>query len=436
MNIFISTHGQEGDSILIDESAVWGDVLDAISIANGVKQTEFTVSSCGRVVQVEEDEPIRNVEGIYEDAVLEVNPVDRIVSVQALTRLDIAIRQTSLKEAVAARDLRLCDLLLATDTLDVSVVMVSMLQHGCFDDVVFMLKEGIFKGGIDDQTVTDISLLLHASKHGAEEVCSVLLSHGADPEQLNAGISALHLAAEGGHYGVAKLILSKVKQSIERKDRISEAIQQKQYTAFVNAIHPIEGYHALSLLIETKREDEMALRFVQFLIEEGAELGESSRKGKTVLYSAAEMGLAEVCSVLIAQGADPEEKSRCETPLLGAVKGRDAEAAVGVMERLLAVAPGCVDVRSMSGYTALMIASRRNNLAAVKLLLVHGADVNHVSRTQSALHYTVHESGEVVHHDVAYELILNGADISSFSTAARLRLYSAFPIAFLRRITM
>ena len=158
--------------------------------------------------------------------------------------------------------------------------------------------------------------LLQAAKQGDVEAVRSLLDGGADPNEAHGdGLTALHIAAERGHVGIAEL-----------------------------------------------------------LIDAGAEVGAKTRIGSyTPLHLAGRGGHTDVALALLEAGSDPGAVTTNSgvTPLHLAATAVDGERIVAAM--LKAGSP--VNAREAStGQTALMFAAAYDRTESARELLSHGAD--------------------------------------------------------------
>jgi hypothetical protein len=113
---------------------------------------------------------------------------------------------------------------------------------------------------------------------------------------------------------------------------------------------------------------------ISLLIDHGADMEtwSTSIKGGSPLNRAARDGRLEVGQYLLDRGADINARDwYLRTPLIHAVLGKHVEFARMLLERGAAI-----DAQSTWGRTALSSAAVRGNTQAVRLLLEHGADVN------------------------------------------------------------
>jgi hypothetical protein len=113
---------------------------------------------------------------------------------------------------------------------------------------------------------------------------------------------------------------------------------------------------------------------ISLLIDHGADMEawSTSIKGGSPLNRAARDGRLEVGQYLLDRGADINARDwYLRTPLIHAVSGKHVEFARMLLER-----GAVIDAQSTWGRTALSSGAVRGNTQAVRLLLEHGADVN------------------------------------------------------------
>jgi ankyrin repeat protein len=117
---------------------------------------------------------------------------------------------------------------------------------------------------------------------------------------------------------------------------------------------------------------------VKLLVEHGARVNDATRRGRTALLIAAMSdSSAEIVRYLVGHGADPQVKDFLKTTTLrAATLGNDTETI-----RIMIEAGVDVNAADLPGITPLMMAAGWNGkVAAVKMLLAKGANVNAVSR--------------------------------------------------------
>ncbi|HSV15522.1 MAG TPA: ankyrin repeat domain-containing protein, partial [Tepidisphaeraceae bacterium] len=172
------------------------------------------------------------------------------------------------------------------------------------------------------------------------------------------GLSALMLAARGGHVDAVKLLLER--------------------GANVNALSDDIAHGARPALIYAVAAGQAAT--VKQLLDAGADLAIAGKafdgSTGTALHAAARKGDAEMVKLLIAAGAQPADKSGGKPPLhLAAARDH-----LDVISALLG-AKAKIDQKDREGETALHTAAGKGKLAAVKLLIARGAKVNITDRS-------------------------------------------------------
>ena len=140
-------------------------------------------------------------------------------------------------------------------------------------------------------------------------------------------------------------------------------------------VERLENVTALMVASRAGREE-----IVRRLRESGADVSAQTRQGETALMYAASAGRPAVVRYLLRMGADVNQANRRgETALLLSIPApwpqQDQERALDCVNQLLA-AGASVNSRSADDATALHAAIGRAQLAAIRLLLLRGADPN------------------------------------------------------------
>ena len=229
----------------------------------------------------------------------------------------------------------------------------------------------LIENGADVNLSTDDNRtpLITACEYGHVNAVSVLIEHGANVNlQDQGGLTAVHYAVRGSH---ACEILSCLLENGGDVDAIT-----------------FDDCTPLMIAAE-KGDTEVAT----FLIEHGANVGLSDKKGATALCHALSClgNFCEVMSCLIENGAD---------------------------------------INACTSYNCcnpLMMACENNQLNAVTFLIEHGAIVNLQDKEgQTALHHAIQpNSGFHEPYEVLDYLIQNGADVNAQSNEGRTPLMKA-----------
>jgi ankyrin repeat protein len=178
-----------------------------------------------------------------------------------------------------------------------------------------------------------------------------------------------------------------------------------------------------------------SVEMVNRLLDAGADPNRAARSGETVLMTAARTGTVGVVQALLDRGAaiNAPEPNHGQTALMWAA----AEKHPDITRELLArgAAP---DLRSRTGFSALMFAAQQGDVASARLLLEAGADVNQTaadgntpllmaSASLAAItasnYHILHRPSD--HEAVAIALVERGADVSVPDSFGRTALHLA-----------
>ena len=209
--------------------------------------------------------------------------------------------------------------------------------------VLLLASTGLAAGGSDTRVA-------EAVKDRDRSAVAALLDQHADVNTpLADGTTALHWAVYWSELSTANLLI--------------------QSGANVNAAN---RYGATTLWMACT-EGNAAI--VEMLLQAGANPNLSALGGEPVLMSAARAGSVDAVKALLAHGADVNamESRHGQTALMWAVGGRDQHPEV--VQALLEHG-AAVNVRSRGGFTPLLFAARQGDVAATKLLVEAGGNVN------------------------------------------------------------
>jgi ankyrin repeat protein len=195
---------------------------------------------------------------------------------------------------------------------------------------------------------------LHLAAQGGHEILAkILLERGVDiDEESSTGETALFMAAKAGHGAVAKLLLESGASVQEKSDQGRTALH----------VAARRGHEALA----------------KMLLENGADIHEKTRGGETALFIAVRAGHTAVVKLLLENGANLHAKSTDGhngiTPLVLAIRNRHKDVARTLIE--YESIPEQISQRS----NALMSAIETQQIDIVAVLSESGRDVNRPSK--------------------------------------------------------
>ena len=205
-----------------------------------------------------------------------------------------------------------------------------------------------------------------------------------DTEPHKDGVTALHVAAEGGHIGTVMMLVE--------AGAVVDIADDEEITPLLNAIKGNYGSVATYLVehganpndvyIDDKKKKHNLLmdsvlvsntNFTKLLIDKGADINYADDEGVTVITQAAYMGLQEIVEKLLEKGADVTKanKEGIDPLIASASEGHNE-----CLEMILATKQVDVNAKDKDGTNALMAAAVRGHLSTVEILISNGADVN------------------------------------------------------------
>ena len=227
----------------------------------------------------------------------------------------------------------------------------------------------------------------HASTHhpltakwGGAEVTKALLEAGAAVAQSTTlGVQPLHMAAQEGQVGVARLLLE--------HGAPAGATDRAGWSAF---------HYAANHRWATWRGDVSGqLEVLELLASHGANVDAGDGEGYTCAHSAAQSGKCEILRLLKRLGARPDAvTARGVMPVHVAAEGGRAEA----VDELLRWDPGSLLAEDFRGHQPIHHAAYHGHADVVEVLLRHGAEVHPGKKRGAGKRGT---DGDLIHHDGA-----------------------------------
>ena len=321
------------------------------------------------------------------------------------------------------------------------------LQHACIGGDSGIVERLIDQGAVVDyysQGTPKTNALCIALQHRNTTITKLLLGKGASPSfALDADVRfPLHSFILDGY----KDALSLVQMLVEHGADV-DLVDDWGDTAIALAVgnENLEVVHLLlqkkakaTLVLSTKHKTtsmlitatrirttpEQSLKMAQLMLEHGLDVNFRTATGATPLWRAARNGNLGVARLLLEHGASIDvQDADGITPLMAAVRklkpisepqlqiSKPPETPLGSttqvqkhedVARLLIFSGANTNLRSMSGWTALAYAAKRDPLKIFELLLSHGANPNITNDYRwTALHYAVIDG-----HKEGVELLL------------------------------
>lgn len=230
----------------------------------------------------------------------------------------------------------------------------------------------------------DATVVVQAKVEYIEQVAKLIADGKEDAEPHKDGVTALHVAAQGGHIGTVTMLIE--------AGAATRVADDEEMTPLLNAVKGNYGNVALYLVqhgadpndvfVDEKGKRHNLLmdavvvsnkEFALLLIQKGANISHADAEGVTVTTQAAYQGLLPVVEALLEKGADiTVTNNEGINPLIAAASEGHHE----VVKVLLASGKGDVNVKDKDGTNALMAASVRGHKEVVSQLLQVNCEVN------------------------------------------------------------
>jgi len=357
-------------------SAKWNILGDA---STGYIMTENDGKTCLTRPKGSKDAKTAPCDSPKEDGVNFIN-----MNLQFASKDDLKLMQSPAARFIAAAGEgeleNVKKLMEEVDSVDVRdwdklTALIPAASGGHLDVVKYLLEKGADVNASDKDGIT---ALMEAAVMGHTHVLEYLIEHGAEVDETSSsGVTALWLASGEGRTEVVEYLLNKgVDVNTARGDGVS---------AFMNACmnsHP---------------------KTVQMLLQHGADVLTTDQEGLNVLAATAEKGTLEIIQMLIDEVKSKHGEDALNefvnhasktgfTPLIVAT----AHSRVPIAEYLVKEHKVDLDyAQPETGVTALMYAAAGGSLEILKLLVDHGANVNHLHSNDASALFEAATAGKV-----------------------------------------
>ena len=269
---------------------------------------------------------------------------------------------------------------------------------------------------INSKTSLGLTPLHFAAFNGNLDAVNSLIEHGADQTAVdNDSKSVLHFAAEGGNTATIERML---KLPIDVNCRDSQGRSPLHHAACrdnLDAVNFLTGHGAdqttestIGNLLHYAAEGG-DVKTIEHVLTLGFLVDSKSSEGETPLHRAALGGKVAAVDLLLSRGATPTAVSNIKMNLLHiAVEGGD----LCTIEKVMSLPGVDIQGRDSTGHTPFIRAALGGNVAAMDLLIRHGADNKVLS--SSCEHWNIlHAASQSGSTNVIDKCISLGVDIDS-----------------------
>ena len=246
----------------------------------------------------------------------------------------------------------------------------------------------VYKQG-DDQHTGGVTALILAARQGNLDAVKVLAENRADLNKPSGdGSTAMVVAIQNGHYDVARYLVEKGADINKANEKgwtpLYLAVKHRNLeTGTIPVPNQNQAFDFVKLLLDRDVDVNARVKF-NTEIRNGQRATWFEEEGATPFMRAALCGDIEVMRMLLAKGADPKINTKDGTTALMAASGvgytegfiqyRSREDSIAAVKLLLELGAD-VNAKNDSGLTALHGAAHRAALDEIKLLVEHGADL-------------------------------------------------------------
>lgn len=344
-----------------------------------------------------------------------------ILALMCCNNPDSVNKVADLPPAVPSKEVANTDSLLFNAAATGNITLVKqLLGAGANVDARGTGYANHYEGGVQEASARNWTALMIASYNHHKEIAELLIDNGASIEAKNdVGNTALLYACQGNEFAIATLLLDhNADPNNYDQTSASPLYWALAYQMEPLAIHLIKkGANVNAISTETGQTVLMA-SFINelpevgnLLIAKGANVNTINKKdGQTALMAAAAHNYVATTKLLLEKGADVNIVARNTYSALGMAAGNDSDD-VRIPNMLLergALINHPMDI----GFTALSEAAAQKNIKIARLLIVHGADVNTVSKSRGGL-VALYDAVFACDLEMSKLLIENGAGVNA-----------------------
>ena len=230
----------------------------------------------------------------------------------------------------------------------------------------------------------DVNVVVKGTPEYIESVARALAEGKEDVEPHKDGVTALIVAAQGGHLGAVQLLVEAgAAVRVADEDGVTPLLSAVKGNHAAVATYLLEhGADPNDVYIDDKAKPHNLLMdavvnsntdYALLLIDKGANVGFADDDGVTVVTQASYQGHKDIVAALLEKGADP---AVANSEGINALIAAASEGHKEVVEVLLSGDRVDVNARDKDGTNALMAAAVRGHKEVIEMLVLKGADVN------------------------------------------------------------
>lgn len=232
----------------------------------------------------------------------------------------------------------------------------------------------------------DVNVVVKGTPEYIEQVEQALAEGKEDVEPHKDGVTALMVAAQGGHIGTVQLLVEAgATVHIADEENVTPLLNAVKGNYAAVAKYLLEhGADPNDIYIDDKKKPHNLLMdavvnsnvdYALLLIDKGANVGFADEEGVTIITQAAYQGLPTIVEALLDKGADPSASNQ---EGINALIAAASEGHNEVVQILLEKGGSKVEVnaKDKDGTNALMAAAVRGHKDVIQQLVEKGIDVN------------------------------------------------------------